>query len=364
MGHPSVQVTAHLCRLLLGHAMDGAEAPDEVAAVNANDFTRGKKPGDGVEGHAVIGIVEGRNQDQIVGDIKIGVAGGEALSAKDHRAGKRQVNDPQLAAMEVSGSAQAAQVFLERLVVGVGAAGFHHGEHRVGGHETGNVVHVAVSVVALDAMAQPDDFFHAQVIGEELLQFLPGDSGIALLHFAQEALFGGQHQAAAIHVNAAAFQHHAIRLAITLQDRRKRLQLEFFCDPLRQLAIVFPVRIFGPGIEAPVGESDGILVPDKDRAGIAGPDPVRAPEMELHAFAVNVAVAQHLLSRMFFRRGSDDEVHIFRAGKMADDIGKDPGDGLKLSRPIIAVVRPGQPGSGVRLPFRGHAIAEQARRGC
>src|SRR3954452_11330060 len=99
--------------------------------MDADDFARGEKSGDGVEGDAVIGVVEGRDQDQIVGDIKVSVAGGEALSAEDDRAGKRQVNDLQLAAMKVSGGAQAAQVFLERFVVGVGAAGFDHGEDRI-----------------------------------------------------------------------------------------------------------------------------------------------------------------------------------------------------------------------------------------
>ncbi len=57
----------------------------------------------------------------------------------------------------------------------------------------------------------------------------------------------------------------------------------------------------------------------------------------------------------------DEDVDVFDAGEMADDFGVDPGDGLEFSRPVIGVVRPGDPGGGVRRPLGGHAVALVAR---
>ena len=66
---------------------------------------------------------------------------------------------------------------------------------------------------------QPDNLPHAEIIREELLQALAGNLRISLLHGAQEALLGGQHGAAAVDINAAAFEHHAAWLAIDFDFR-------------------------------------------------------------------------------------------------------------------------------------------------
>jgi len=39
---------------------------------------------------------------------------------------------------------------------------------------------------------------------------------------------------------------------------------------------------------------------------------------------------------------------------VADDFAVDPGDGLELVRPVLRVMRPGDPCGGVRSPFGGH----------
>ena len=52
----------------------------------------------------------------------------------------------------------------------------------------------------------------------------------------------------------------------------------------------------------------------------------------------------------------DEDVDVFDAGEMADDLGVDPRDGLELAGPVLGVVGPGDPGGGVRLPFGGHAV--------
>src|SRR5277367_4807455 len=68
------------CGLLLGEAVEGAEAPDEVYGVDAYDLAVGEAGGDGVEGEPVMAVVEGRDEDERVRDVEVGVAGGEALA--------------------------------------------------------------------------------------------------------------------------------------------------------------------------------------------------------------------------------------------------------------------------------------------
>ena len=72
---------------LLGEAVEGAEAPDEVDGVDADDFAVGEAGGDGVEGVAVVGVVEGGDEDEPVGDVEVGVAGGEALAFEEDGCG-------------------------------------------------------------------------------------------------------------------------------------------------------------------------------------------------------------------------------------------------------------------------------------
>ena len=99
-------------------------------------------------------------------------------------------------------------------MVGVAAIGFEGGDHGARRDEASDVVHVAVRVVAGDAALQPDDLFHAEIVGEDLFEMFAGHARIALLHVTQQTLFGGDERAAAVDVDAAAFQHNALKLAV------------------------------------------------------------------------------------------------------------------------------------------------------
>jgi len=50
--------------------VEGAEAPDEVDGVDADDFAGGEAGGDDVEGAAVVGVVEGGDEDEGVAMVK------------------------------------------------------------------------------------------------------------------------------------------------------------------------------------------------------------------------------------------------------------------------------------------------------
>src|SRR5215813_3334493 len=85
-------------RDLLSHAVDGAEAENEVAAVHANDFAVEEILGEDIERDAVVRIVENRNKDKFVGDIEIRVAGGETLAVEENRRGHGEFFDTKLPA--------------------------------------------------------------------------------------------------------------------------------------------------------------------------------------------------------------------------------------------------------------------------
>jgi len=63
--------------------MEGAETPDEVDGVDADDFARGKAAGDDVERVAILRVVEGGDEDERVGDVEVGVARGQALAFEE-----------------------------------------------------------------------------------------------------------------------------------------------------------------------------------------------------------------------------------------------------------------------------------------
>src|SRR5579864_3724206 len=154
-----------------------------------------------------------------------------------------------------------------------------------------------------------------------------------------------------------------MRFAITLDHGRKLPQLKFLPDALRKLVVMLPVGILGPGIEAPVGKRNALLIPDKDWAGVACPDSVGRPDVKLYTLGIDMTALQDFARCLFLARRGDDQVYIFRATEMPDDIGKDPGNGVEFSRPVRAIVRPRQPCGLMRLPFGRHAIAKRAGRG-
>ena len=70
-----------------------------------------------------------------------------------------------------------------------------------------DVVDVAVGVVAGDAAAEPEDLVDAQIVVKDPLQLLAAHAGVALLHFAQQALLGGEQHSLAIGIDRPAFEN-------------------------------------------------------------------------------------------------------------------------------------------------------------
>ena len=71
--------------------MQRAQAEDEIDAVDADDLPVGEKLGQGVQGDPIGGVVEGGNQNEAVGDVEVGIAGGQAWPSKTTGTGMGKV---------------------------------------------------------------------------------------------------------------------------------------------------------------------------------------------------------------------------------------------------------------------------------
>ena len=239
-------------------------------------------------------------------------------------------------------------------VVGVGLDG---GEDLILADKAGDVVHVAVRVVAGAAAMQPDGLVDAEVVVEGLFQVTAGrlvaEAGVALLDFTEEALFSGEEDSCAIGVDAAAFEDDAMVSNSGLELGH----VVVFGDVLGNLVVATPVVVFGPGVELPVGDGDfagGFFY--KDWAGVAEPDPIRGPLMKVEAGEVSSGALEQTGSAALGGEVVDEDVHIFDSRQVADDLAIDPGNGLKFSGPVFGVMGPGDPGGGVGSPLGGHAV--------
>src|SRR5215472_2122985 len=120
-----------------------------------------------------------------------------------------------------------------------------------------------------------------------------------------------------------------------------------------------PVRVLGPGVEAPVGDGySPFYVSDEDRARVPRPDAVGRPLMEAHIVKVSVGALEDARTAALVLLVLHEQMDTLTLGEEPDDFGVEPGNGLELAGPVLRVVRPCQPCGLVRLPFSGHAVAE------
>src|SRR5665213_3604734 len=197
-----------LRRLRLREAVQRSETPDQIHRVNAADRAILEQPAQNAKRDAVVRIVESRNDDGGVANVKIRVARGQPHAVKIKRREHRQLDDFRLAAVFEPQILNALPIFRERLVIFVARIFFAHEHERPRIHETANVINMAVRVVALRPFRQPENLFDAEIIFKRALNFLFAETGIADLDFFIEITFlGGNQRAAPVQFDAAALNY-------------------------------------------------------------------------------------------------------------------------------------------------------------
>ena len=192
---------------------------------------------------------------------------------------------------------EAVEVLGQREVVGVGGVGFDAGEDGVWSYEAGDVVDVAVGVVAGAAAVEPERLMDAEVVVEGAFElgaglFRRAEAGVALLDLGEEALLGGEEDAGAVDVDGAAFEDDAAGPGFGVSGRSFGLNLGDVVelgDAVGELVVAAEVGVLGPGVELPVGdgEAGGEIFGGafryfyEDGAGIAQPDAVGGPVVEV-----------------------------------------------------------------------------------
>ena len=192
--------------------------------------------------------------------------------------------------------------------------------------------------VSSPAMPRPSQMVcaRAEHLGEDLLVVGAAEAGVAHLHRGvEQALLGGEHRAAPVHVDGAPLQHH---LAAAVGHRQER-HLERPGGPLRDAGVAPPVGVLGPGVEPEAGDGPGRGVAaagEPDGAVVAGPDPVGGEAAEVDRLERHAGPAEQRPHLPLVGRVEHREAHRLLPGHLADDLGVDPGDGGEAARPVRA----------------------------
>ena len=230
-----------------------------------------------------------------------------------------------------------------------------HGHDGITGDKAGDIVHMSVRVVPLDAISQPEDLPDAEVVAQSLLDLLTGHSGIAVR--IEQAGGSCQEAPCPVRIDRA-----------TLQDegRLKERHPEMTGNPCGNHIISIIGRVFAAPRVVPEiihSESGRSGTFHKNRPMITAPRLVGGIVMELdplHGRGLGEKPPQ--LSFLFGRRDIDPQ--DFRFGDHCRHFHQGRHDTIIAVREALTVpVGPGDPGSLVRFPLRGHGIAERARRG-
>src|SRR5579863_1557555 len=80
---------------LLRHAMDCAESKDQIAAIDADNFSSRKKLGQRIERDSMIWVVEDWHQHGLVRDVEVCVTRRQSLTLEKHWRRHRQRLDSQ-----------------------------------------------------------------------------------------------------------------------------------------------------------------------------------------------------------------------------------------------------------------------------
>src|SRR5690348_13747361 len=100
-------------------------------------------------------------------------------------------------------------------------------------------------VVADDATLEPEHVCYPKIVAKDVFVILLCEARIPFLNFAQKAFLGGEQRAAAVHINASAFENHSATSMLRLPDA----PLQLFICFRNHGCVFFVIRILGPAVE-------------------------------------------------------------------------------------------------------------------
>lgn len=128
--------------------------------------------------------------------------------------------------------------------------------------EAGNIVDVAIGLVRIDTVLDPDDLFEIEVLLELRLNLFLAHAGVAA--FGEQAHLGREQGAFAVNMDGTAFEHKVGgAVGVDALDLADLLRNEIVLIPREIQA----VNQTAPGVEFPVNGADITLVVDNERRG-------------------------------------------------------------------------------------------------
>ncbi len=332
--------------------MDGAQAPDHFAALDADHAAGGEEFLQRLEGSGVVGrmTVDGHKNDA-VGDIEIRVGRRQALAVVFHDAGHRDRDDVEGLAVLVLHGTEPLQIILKGFIILVLWVLLHDRDDGVRTHEARDVVHVAVRVVADNAVAQPEDVGHAQEALQVILYLDLDELGVSIL--VQKALLGREKRPLAVHVDRSALEHDTGLDAFHPQIFRGVLGDDVVQVPR-------PV-LLAPRVEDPIQDFD-LLLPalavfrHEDGSVVAGPGVVRRELME-DDIVEDVVPLQHRPHLHLHLRVLHVDMDRLMDVERLDHLDPNRRYELHPARPGLRIVWPREPRRFMGFEFRGHAEA-------
>jgi hypothetical protein len=217
---------------------------------------------------------------------------------------------------------------------------------------------VAVGVVAGDAAPEPEGVRGAEEVAEDGLVLAARHAGVADLDLGvEEALLRREDRPAAVDVDGAALEDDPASFPLRGKDR----QPERVRRPVRHAIVPPPVGVLRPAVEPEAADGDSAaspVAPDEGRAGVARPSAIGRDAEELHAGEVDARAREHSPRLRLVGAVLDQDPRRLPRRDPADDLRIDPRDRAEAAGPVGRVVRPADPGRRVRLPLRGHAVAQ------
>ena len=115
------------------------------------------------------------------------------------------------------------------------------------------------------------------------------------------------------------------------------------------------VVVLGPRVERPVDQHDvAFVVVHERRRGVAQPDAIVGHDVEPVAVEGRSRARELLARALAHFLVMAEDLHALVAMEHAHDLGVHPRNRLEFAGPVGLVVGPGDPGGGVRRPFRRH----------